>query len=71
MKLEIRTEIRPINVFGLEPEPIFPDKEYRQVFMDGKRLPLELEKIFLLGMDVSTSQYCNLIEKCMKEDGLQ
>jgi len=70
VKLVVSTRVEPVSVLGnFDPVEAVPTK--RVVSIDGQELPDNLAQIFLLGLDVATEQYCSMIEKAMKEDGLE
>lgn len=63
MKLTISQNLKPIDIDSLEVQTF---EDNRVVHIDDKLVPDNLAKIILLGMDVATSRYLDLVEKAMK-----
>ncbi len=68
MKLTIQTRCEPIEIFG-QFNPVDLSIPDRKVFIDDKEVPPALSRIILLGIDVASEQYLDLVEKQMLQEG--
>jgi hypothetical protein len=65
MKLEIRTETSKLDLFGTEPEEIWPQRE---VYINDQKCPPGLRDIILTGIDNMCDHYLNQVETIMEEN---